>query len=138
MIGLVRALVGGFGFVAITVNYRLAPEHPFPGPFNDAYDSLLWAIENAHTLKATAKQILIAGTSAGGNLAAAVTQQARKDALNGIFAQILLIPATCHYKHQLTDRYELNSFNSFQGAPMLNTEMMAGMWGRFESLRHRF
>lgn len=117
------------------MNYRLAPEHPFPTPFNDSYDALKWAISSASSFGGDAGRILLAGSSAGGNLAAAVCQQASRDGLKGVIGQVLIIPATCHYKHHRhasSSSNELKSFHAFSGAPLLSTEMMMGMWGGFD------
>jgi acetyl esterase len=79
--------------IIVSIGYRLAPEYKFPIPVNDAFDSLLWAIENANELNGNAKQISLAGDSAGGNLAIAVCQLAKKEEIS-IISQILLYPVT--------------------------------------------
>lgn len=58
--------------VVISPLYRMAPEHPFPTPFDDCVDTLKWAVDNASSLGADPKRIVISGSSAGGNLTAAV------------------------------------------------------------------
>ncbi len=75
--------------IVISVEYRLAPEYKFPVPLHDAYDALLWVKENV----AYNGFIAVAGDSAGGNLAAAVTLIA-KEQHESIDAQILLYPVT--------------------------------------------
>lgn len=77
--GLDRVLdwVEDLGLVLVTIEYRLAPEYPYPTPFNDCYDSLLWLAENASSLGVDPDRILLAGASAGGGLAAAVALAAR-------------------------------------------------------------
>ena len=60
--------------IVISVAYRLAPEYKFPIPVYDAFDSLLWTMENANLLQGDVHQISVAGDSAGGNLAIAVCQ----------------------------------------------------------------
>lgn len=54
--------------VVVSVDYRLAPEHPFPYPLNDSYDGLLWCKENAHLLGVDPERIIISGSSAGATL----------------------------------------------------------------------
>jgi acetyl esterase/lipase len=115
--------------VGVTVDYRLAPEHPFPIPFDDCYESLKWALENASQLGASPSKVIIAGASAGGNLSAAISLKAKEQMLQGIIGQILIIPATCHYAHY-PPKYELESCNAFSGTPLLNKEMMIHMWGK--------
>lgn len=63
-------------FIVGSVEYRLAPEYPFPIPFNDCWDVLRWAMESTESLGGDRKQLYLAGSSAGGNLAAALAMQA--------------------------------------------------------------
>lgn len=58
--------------IVISVDYRLAPEYPFPTPLNDAFDALQWVIKEAKTLHIQTNAITLSGDSAGGNLAAAL------------------------------------------------------------------
>jgi acetyl esterase len=65
------------GFLTINVDYRLAPEHPFPAPLDDCIFAVKWASENAHRWNGDASRLAVGGDSAGGNLtAAAVTSLA--------------------------------------------------------------
>ncbi len=64
-------LAAGAGAVVVSVDYRLAPEHPAPAPLDDCVAAAKWAVENAGELNATAGRWAIAGDSAGANLAAA-------------------------------------------------------------------
>ena len=61
----------------MTVEYRLAPEHPDPIPVEDCYAGLLWTSQNASELGIDPSRILVAGASAGGGLAAGVALLAR-------------------------------------------------------------
>jgi acetyl esterase len=78
--------------VVIAVDYRLAPEHPFPAAVDDAYAAVEWAVEHARELYGDARRIAVFGDSAGGNLAAVVCQLAK--ARNGprIAFQALVYP----------------------------------------------
>ncbi|MCV7194184.1 alpha/beta hydrolase [Mycolicibacterium brumae] len=78
----------------LSVDYRLAPEHPAPAAFEDAYAAYLWAVEHAAELGADPARVAVGGDSAGGNLAAVVAQAAR-DAGDPLPAlQLLLYPIT--------------------------------------------
>ncbi len=75
--GLCRALVNRAGCALLSVDYRLAPEHPFPAALDDTSAALEWAAANAPQLDADPLRLGIAGDSAGGNLAAAAALRAR-------------------------------------------------------------
>ena len=65
------------GVVGVSVEYRLAPETPYPGPLEDCYAALRWTHDNAHELGVDPSRIGIAGVSAGGGLAAGLALLAR-------------------------------------------------------------
>ncbi|MDR7156831.1 acetyl esterase [Sphingobium xenophagum] len=88
-----RRIAAGTGAIVLSVDYRLAPEHPFPAAFEDAHQAVRWAANNAARLTGSDEaKIVIAGESAGANLAAAVALLARS-AGPAIHAQILSCPA---------------------------------------------
>ena len=60
------------GFVVVSLDYRLTPEHKFPCAFQDSCDALRWLHKNAHSIGADPNKIFVGGDSAGGNLAAAI------------------------------------------------------------------
>jgi acetyl esterase len=82
------------GAVVVSVDYRLAPKHPFPAGVDDCYAMLVWAAENASSLGADAGKLGVMGESAGGNLAAVVALMARDRKGPVIRHQALLYPAT--------------------------------------------
>ena len=80
------------GLVIVSVDYRLAPEHPFPAPLDDCYSALEWVVAQAHRLAIDPKRLAIGGESAGGGLAAALAQLAHdRKAINPVF-QLLVYP----------------------------------------------
>jgi acetyl esterase/lipase len=87
-----QEVVTEFGCVAITVDYRLAPETPFPGSLNDNYAALLWLHRNAPELGVDRDRIILAGESAGGGHAAMLAIAARDRGEVPLRAQILTYP----------------------------------------------
>jgi acetyl esterase/lipase len=83
---------GEFGMVVVSVEYRLAPEHPHPAPVDDCYAGLLWTAAHAAELGFDPDRLIIAGGSAGGGLAAAVTLRARDEGGPALLGQMLLCP----------------------------------------------
>jgi acetyl esterase len=78
----------------ISVDYRLAPEHPFPAPYDDALAAMHWVIAHAETLRIDPARISVGGDSAGGNLAAAVALTLRDEkSAPRLRSQILIYPA---------------------------------------------
>ena len=78
----------------LAVDYRLAPEHPFPAPVEDALAAFRWARAHAEQLGATPRSLAVGGDSAGGNLAAVVCQQLREAGEAQPAFQLLIYPAT--------------------------------------------
>lgn len=80
--------------VVVSVDYQLAPEHPFPAGLEDCWAATKWAVGNADELKADGSRFAVAGDSAGGNLAASVAQIARDTGGPKITFQLLWYPPT--------------------------------------------
>ena len=86
-----RLLCEEAGVVVVAVDYRLAPEHPFPAAPDDCLAALRWVHSTADELGVAAERIAVAGDSAGGNLAAVAAQQARDEGIPLAF-QLLVYP----------------------------------------------
>ncbi|HSV71283.1 MAG TPA: alpha/beta hydrolase [Methylibium sp.] len=89
-----RSLVNASGAAVVTVEYRKAPEHRWPTAPEDAYATLLWVRENAASLGLDAGRIAVGGDSAGGNLAAVVSQMTRDRQGPKLVHQLLVYPVT--------------------------------------------
>ena len=92
--GLCRHLANAAGAVVASVDYRLAPEHPFPASGEDAYAATRWVAANAAVIGGDAKRIAVGGDSAGGNLAAVVSLMARDRGGPPLVFQLLVYPVT--------------------------------------------
>lgn len=90
-----RYLCRHAGAHVLAVDYRLAPEHPFPAAALDARAALRWAIANAASLGADPARVGVVGDSAGGNLAAVTSLMAARDGGPAPACQILVYPAIC-------------------------------------------
>ena len=86
-----RQLADRAGVVLVSVDYRLAPEHPFPAQYDDACASTRWVYDHAAELELDRDRLAVGGDSAGANLAAAVALWARDDGLPVRF-QLLVYP----------------------------------------------
>ncbi|NUR85122.1 MAG: alpha/beta hydrolase [Nonomuraea sp.] len=89
-----RTLCRDAGAVVVSVDYRLAPEHPYPAAVDDAYAATRWVHEHAAELGGDPERLAVAGDSAGGNLAAVTSLRARDEGWPGIRFQLLVYPCT--------------------------------------------
>ncbi len=89
-----RALANASSAIIVSVDYRLAPEHKFPVPFDDSYAATVWAAEKAASLGGDPSRLAVAGASAGGNLAATISLRARDEGGPRLVQQSLIYPVT--------------------------------------------
>src|SRR5262249_13632741 len=90
---LCRGLARGSGCMVLSVDYRLAPEHPFPAAVEDAHLALEWVARNADDFGGDARRLVVGGDSAGGTLATVIARRARQEQLPVVF-QALFYPST--------------------------------------------
>jgi acetyl esterase len=114
--GTCRQHAVGASAVVVSVDYRLAPEHPYPAAIDDAWAATRWVAEHASEINADASRLAVAGDSAGGTISAVIAQRARDNADQGgpsLLFQLLWYPST------LWDT-SLPSFTENADAPVLD------------------
>jgi acetyl esterase len=117
-------------FRVVSVEYRLAPEHPFPKGLEDCEDVLDVVVAGGEEIFGTRDEealVYLAGSSAGGGIAAALAQRAR-DKGQRIAGVVLNVPVLCHPGVFPVERYEQGSYEQCFGT-VLTGEMMRQVWG---------
>ncbi|OMC07137.1 alpha/beta hydrolase [Mycobacterium sp. SP-6446] len=112
-----RAHAVGADAIVVSVDYRLAPEHPFPAAVNDSWAALQWVAEHAAELGGDPDRIAVAGDSAGGNLAAVMAHLARENAGPQLAFQLLWYPV-------VTADLSLPSYTENATAPILDRDVI--------------
>ncbi len=107
--------------VVVAVDYRLAPEFPFPAGIDDCYAALEWTVASAVELGIDLDRLVVTGGSAGGALAAALCLMARDRSGPRIAAQVLMIPV-------LDDRLDTPSMRQYEQSIGFNGTAAEGMW----------
>jgi acetyl esterase len=119
-----RELAARVGCVVVSVDYRLAPEHPFPTPLEDVRTAATWVRDHAASLGVDPSQVGLAGTSAGGNLAAATALYAAAEGADPFACQVLLYPITdC--------AFDTESYKEHADGPLLTREDMRWFWAQY-------
>jgi acetyl esterase len=119
-----RALTNSARCVVVSVDYRLAPEHPFPAAPEDCYAAASWVAKNAAELGVDGERVAVGGDSAGGNLAAVVAQLARERGHPRLVHQLLIYPVTNH-------SFETKSYAENAEGYLLEREMMRWFWNHY-------
>jgi len=108
----------------LLVGYRLAPEHRFPIPLQDTWDALLWANEHKEEIAGGDVPLVIAGDSAGANLAAVVARWSRERNSPKLAAQVLVYPVT-------DADFKRASYHEPENQTFLSTPSMNWFWDQY-------
>lgn len=119
-----RSVVCELGAIVVSIDYRLAPEHPYPAATNDCYAGLCWLFEQAETLGIDTARIAITGQSAGACLAVVTCLRARDEGGPRVCCQVLEIPVC-------DDRLNTVSMREFQDTPMWNFSNAQWSWKHY-------
>lgn len=122
-----RALAYGANSIVVSVAYRLAPEHPFPAAPDDCWAATQWAARHASELGGDATRLAVAGSSAGGNLAAGVALRARDAGSPKLRAQVMF------YGSGNYPSVETPSAREFTDGPILNLDSVHYFWNLYLS-----
>jgi len=112
------------GCTVVSVDYRLAPEHPYPAPIEDCYAALTWLAQNAESLGVDPARLAVGGSSSGGTLAGALALLARDRGGPRLVFQLLVYPA-------LDDRLESTSMHAFDTGNTLTRSRVGWMWKHY-------
>lgn len=118
---LCRRLAEASKCVVVAVDYRLAPEHKYPAALDDCYAVTHHIAEHAGVLGIDGSKLVVAGDSAGGNLAAAVSLKSRDDGGPSICLQILIYPV-------IEPKFDTASYREFAVDHGLTADTMEWMW----------
>jgi acetyl esterase len=121
---LCRAMTNGIGAVVVSVDYRLAPESPWPAAAEDVYAVAHWAVQKAGALGADPGRLLVAGDSAGGNLAAVTALMARDRDWPAIAGQVLVYPV-------IAADFDTASYRRFGEGYYNTAAAMAWYWDQY-------
>jgi acetyl esterase/lipase len=118
---MMQHIVEAVGCLIVSVEYRLAPEHPFPAPVEDCYAALQWMAHHTAGLGVDPSRIAVGGASAGGGLAAGLVLLARDRGEVAVAFQLLIYP-------MIDDRDATASSEAFADAPIWNRQANRNGW----------
>jgi len=122
--GVCRRLAHATPCAVVAVGYRLAPEHPFPAAVEDCYAATRWVAEHGRDLGVDPARLAVGGTSAGGNLAAAVTLAALERGGPALAFQVLIYPPMDH-------RADTPSLRQSAGGDFFDRRSIAWCWSHY-------
>jgi acetyl esterase len=109
------------GCIVVSVDYRLAPEFPFPAAHEDGWTALGWLAANAKTLGVDPDRIAVGGASSGATLAAGLALRARDEGFPALRLAMLVQPSLDHLQTQISAR-------TFSDTPFLTSEHLPSIW----------
>ncbi|MGQ4712800.1 alpha/beta hydrolase [Streptomyces anulatus] len=112
------------GFVVVAADYRLAPEHPYPAGLDDCVSVYRWLLGPGAAEGVDASRIVVAGSSAGGALTAALCLRCREEGIPAPVFQMLLYPVT-------DDRMDTPSMTAFTDTPAWDSRNCVHMWDHY-------
>ncbi|UPK96298.1 hypothetical protein LCI18_007233 [Fusarium solani-melongenae] len=115
-----RAVCRGNNIIVVSVDYRKAPENPFPTGLEDVWAAVLWVFDNLNYLGTHSDKIIMGGLSAGANITAALTHRA-KEAKLALKGQILRIPMVVHPEAQPAG-LDFGSYQENVNSPLLSVK----------------
>lgn len=124
-----RKLANAANCVVIAVDYRLAPEHPYPAPMDDCYTAFNWVVNQSSRLGINPEKIAVGGDSAGGNLSAVVALRARDENGPAICHQLLIYPVT-------DAAFDTPSYSENAEGYMLSKQGMEWFWDHYLGVKN--
>ncbi|GHF36453.1 acetyl esterase [Amycolatopsis bartoniae] len=125
-----RQLAARTGCTVVLVDYRKAPENPYPTAVEDAWLATAWADQNREKLAGAEVPLILAGDSAGGNLAAVLAQRAKARSGPRIALQLLAYPVT-------DANFDTASYLAPENQTMLTRETMIWLWDHYIPVERR-
>jgi len=116
-----RALANAAGCIVIAVDYRLAPEYPFPAAIDDGYAVLQWIASEDTDFGIDRNRLIIAGDSAGGAIATVLARRAAENHVPGVLLQVLLYPVT-------DPSLKTGSWKEFADGPSITIDIARLAW----------